>query len=41
MKLNDMHNAIVGHYQKARILKSKHIKQVESIVGQTYKKKTK
>lgn len=36
-----MHNLLVDHYKKTRSLKTKRSIQIESIVGQSYKKKVK
>lgn len=41
MKIDDMHNLLVSHYKKARTVKTKKGIQIESIVGQTFKKKAK
>lgn len=39
MKLDDIHGTLVDHYRKARTLKTKRSLQIESVVGQVYKKK--
>ena len=39
MKLDEIHTSLVNHYKKVRTLKSKKSKQIESVVGQVYKKK--
>ena len=41
MKANQMHNLLVDHYRRARSQKTKKSINIESIVGQTYKKKAK
>lgn len=39
MKLEDLHSKISKHYVQARSLKHKNSIHIESVIGQTYKKK--
>lgn len=41
MKTNDLHNYIADHYKRARNNKNKNSIQIESVVGQAYRKKPK
>lgn len=41
MQVDHMYDVLTSHYKKSRTLKTKRSIQIESIVGQSYKKKSK